>query len=248
MFLVTLMEVVEYSQNKGVIYLSNAWDLKSGVSQGSAALNTPQNIKVELVTAPTLSIVTKAEMKNYLKLGSDTTDDTLVEDIISASIGIIEKECGGIAICQQTWKQYQKGGIETIRLQREPLIGVPTVSYYQDFDTVTATNITYTTYVRAVQNELFHADGFFEEGRDGDGYVITYDVGMYTSSTYTASNDPKLKELKAAVMRIGAWLYEQREEGVSDITENNWKVTYDGELSSGIKRILMPLHTARGII
>jgi uncharacterized phiE125 gp8 family phage protein len=229
--------------------MPSSWDLKSGVSNGNVNLNTPQNIKIELVSAPTLSIVSRSEMKTYLKLGSDTTDDNLIDDLIASAIGVVEKECGGIAICQQTWRQYQKGGIETIRLQREPLIGVPTVSYYSDFDTVTATNITYTTYVRAVQNELFHTDGYFEQGRDGDGYVITYDAGMYTTSTYTASNDPKLKQLKTAVFRIGAWLYEQREENITDIKENNWSVTYDNkELPMGIKRLLMPLHTGRGII
>jgi uncharacterized phiE125 gp8 family phage protein len=229
--------------------MPSSWDLKSSVSNGNVNLNTPQNIKIELVSAPTLSIVSRSEMKTYLKLGSDTTDDSLVDDLIASAIGVVEKECGGIAICQQTWRQYQKGGIETIRLQREPLIGVPTVSYYSDFDTVTATNITYTTYVRAVQNELFHTDGYFEQGRDGDGYIITYDAGMYTTSTYTASNDPKLKQLKTAVFRIGAWLYEQREENITDIKENNWSVTYDNkELPMGIKRLLMPLHTGRGII
>lgn len=229
--------------------MPSSWDLKSGVSPSSSDLNIPQNVKLELVSAPTLSIVSRSEMKTYLKLGSDTTDDSLIDDLIASAIGMIEKECGGIAICQQTWRQYQKGGIETIQLQREPLIGVPTVSFYDDFDTVTATNITYTTYFRAVKNELFHTDGFFEQGRDGDGYVITYDAGMYTSSTYTASSDPKLKQLKTAVFRIGAWLYEQREEHITDIKENNWSVTYDNkELPMGIKRLLMPIHTGRGII
>jgi uncharacterized phiE125 gp8 family phage protein len=224
------------------------WNLKSG-SVDNLSYSTPrQNIKLVRVTAPTLSIVSRTEAKNYLKIGSDTTDDSLVDDLIKASTSIIERECGGIAICEQTWKQYQKGGVETIELMRQPVIGTPTVSDYEDFDTVTATNITVTSYFRTIENELVHVDGFFEEGRDLDGYTITYKAGKYTASSYTSSDDPDLGVLKTAILRTMAWLYEQREEHVTKIGEDNWNVTYDGNLPMGIKRLIMPMHTGKGLI
>ena len=130
---------------------------------------------------------------------------------------------------------------------RQPVIGTPTVTFYEDFDS-TGANITYSSYFRVVDNELFHADGVFEEGRDGDGYTIRFVAGKFTASNYTSSDDPELHTLKTAVLRTIAWLYEQREESVTDISEGNWKVSYSGELPMGIKRLVMPFHVGKGLI
>jgi hypothetical protein len=229
----------------------NDWYRRSGISDPYSTITEPvyQNIKEKLVSAPTLSIVSKTEAKNYMKMSSDTTDDNLVEQLISASTGMIEKELGGVAICQQTWKQYQHGGCETIELQREPIIGTPTVSYFDSFETTTATTLTATVDFRVLENELFHADGYFVEGREGDGYTIEYDVGMFTASTYTSSNDPRLSILKSAILRTCAWLYENREQGMVNIKEGNWSVTYNNvDIPANIKRLIMPLSTGRGLI
>lgn len=229
--------------------MANSWDRKSGVTDPYANLgNNYQDIKLKLISAPTLTLVSKAEAKNYLKLSSDTTDDDLVDDLISASQGILERELGGLALVTQSWRQYQQGGVETIELMREPVIGTPTVSYYADFDTVTATNITATTYFRVVENELFHTDGYFDEGRQGDGYTIDYDVGMFTASNYTSSTDPALNTFKTAILRTVAWLYEQREEHVERVNEGEWSVSYSNELPNGIKRLVMPFHTGKNLI
>lgn len=201
-----------------------------------------------MISAPTLTLVTKSEAKNYLKLSSDTTDDSLVEDLISASQGILERELGGLALVTQSLRQTLEGGVETIELFREPIIGTPTVSYYANFADVTATNITATTAFRVVGNELYHVDGFFVEGRKGDGYTIDYDAGMFTASNYTSSLDPALNVFKTAILRTVAWLYEQTEEHVASIGEGSWSVSYAGELPNGIKRLVMPYHTGRGLI
>ena len=225
----------------------NSWDLKSGVSGFVDANNVTQNIKLKVTSAPTLSLVSKAEAKNYMKLSSDTTDDDLVDMLISASHGIIERELGGIALVQTGFTQYQEGGCETIELMREPIIGTPTVSYYNDFDTVTATSLTAST-VRTVENELYHIDGYFEVGRKGDGYTIQYDAGYFTADNYTSSNDNSLADFKTAILRTFGWLYEQREEHVERYGEDNWNVSYSGELPNGIKRLIMPYHTSKGLI
>lgn len=211
--------------------------------------NIIQDIKEELVTAPTQTILSRAEAKNYIKASSDTTDDSLVDQLIVASTDAIENYLGGLKMYQQTWKQYQQGGCDTIQLMKSPIIGVPTVSYYSDFDTVTATNITYTTYFRAVVDELYHSDGYWDAGREGDGYIIQYDVGIFTASNYTSSNDPRLNTFKTAIGRTLAFLYENREEYITQVSEGNWKVTYDvDKLPVGVTSLLMPYDTGRNIL
>ena len=226
-----------------------SWENKSGITDPYASVGSTskQDIKLKVTTAPTLTLVSKTEAKNYLKLSSDTADDDLVEDLISASQGMIERELGGLALVTTGFTQYQKGGIETIELMREPIIGTPTVSYYSDFSTVTATSLTASS-IRAVQNELYHVDGYFDEGRDGDGYTIQYDAGYFTASNYTTSTDPALNVFKTAILRAVAWLYEQREEHVTSSNEGEWSVSYSGELPMGIKRLVMPFSTGRGLI
>lgn len=226
------------------------WNLRSGSKDiyDDERYNILQVPKMVLKTPPTQTLVSKAEAKNYLKLSSDTTDDTFVEQLIDSATAMIERELGGIALYHQTWTQYQQGGCETIELMRSPVIGVPTVSYYESFDTVTATNITYTSHFRTLEDELYHADGYFDAGREGDGYKIEYDVGMFTASNYTSSSDPRLDTFKTAICRTIAYLYENREEHIDSISEGNWKVTYDKQLPQGIKRLIMPFHSGRGLI
>jgi hypothetical protein len=233
----------------------STWYLKSEYGNNYNT-NEVQDIKTQMVTAPTLSIVSLAEARNYLKSVSGvTTDDDLITSLIKASTGKIEQELGGVAICHQTWKQTQQGGCNTIKLLRQPVIGVPTVSYYESFSTVTATNITYSDNFRVVSpNKLHHKDGMFVKGRDGDGYEITFECGLFTTASYTtSSNDPKLYAFKTAILRTVAWAYEQREEFVSSYGEGEWNVSYNQQilgkhLPFGIKGLIMPYHSGEGLI
>jgi hypothetical protein len=228
--------------------MPNIFDLKGSIATNYSKYKVIQKAKLKLATAPTLSIVSTQEAKNYLKVNDDTEDNDLITHLIKSSQGIIEKELGNIALTPQTWIQYQTGGVETIELLVSPIIGIPTVSYFQDFNTVTASDITYSTSFRNIDNDLYHADGYWEKGRDGDGYTITFVAGKYTNSNYLTSNEAELQTFKIAILRTIAWLYEQREEHVTDIKEGNWSVSYDGNLPVGIKRLLMPYHSGRGLI
>lgn len=229
--------------------MANKWELTSGNYDYSGKYKTPiQNLKLVQVSGPTVAILTRSEVKNYLKIGSDTADDNLIDDLIKGCTSVIERELGGVAICQQTWKQYQKGGLEVIELKRTPVIGVPSVSYYDDFDTVTATNITYTDYFRVVENNLVHVDGFFEQGRDLDGYVITFQAGLFTASDYTSSSRQELQAFKTAINRLIAIMYENREEYMMEVQEGEWKVSYNKELPLGVKNLIMPFHSGMGLI
>jgi uncharacterized phiE125 gp8 family phage protein len=229
--------------------LASKWELTSGNYDYESNYKEPiQDIKLVQVSGPTVSILTRSEVKNYLKIGSDTTDDDLVDELIKVGTSVIERELGGISICDQTWKQYQKGGVEQIELLRTPVIGVPTVSYYEDFDTVTATNITYTSHFRVVENRLVHVDGLFEQGRDLDGYVITFKAGLFTASDYTSSDRQELQVFKNAINRTIAYFYENREEYITEVTEGEWQVSYSGELPTGIKRLIMPFNSGMNLI
>jgi uncharacterized phiE125 gp8 family phage protein len=206
-----------------------------------------QNIKLVQIAGPTLSIVSVSEAKNYLKLGSDTTDDNLIAWLIKTATSIVERECGGLAICEQTWKQYQTGGVETIELLRQPVISTPTVSYYSDFDSTVET-LTLNTDYRIVDNELYSYDNSFKEGRAGDGYTIEFKAGMFTSSNYTSSDRQELTAIKTLICRILAFLYENREEYLTNISEGTWKAVYDTQLPVGIKLMCMNFHTGKGLI
>ena len=228
--------------------MASLWNLRSGkLDPYSPTRTIRQTPRLTRVSAPTFSIVSKQEMNNYLKV-EENGDTDIIDHIIDTATSIVERECGGIAIVEQTWKQYQKGGCERITLMREPIIGTPTVSYYEEFETTVATNITYSSFFKTVENELYHVDGYWEEGRDGDGYTITFKAGLFTATDYTTTKNPDLDLLKIAICRIGAWLYEQREEHTTDINEGNWSIKYTNELPTGIKRLLQPFHTGRGLI
>ena len=182
-------------------------------------------------------------------MSNDITDDDLISDLIDSATAIVEQELGGLSLYTQSWKQYQQGGIDIIQLQRFPVVGTPTISYYESFDTVTATNITATTYFRVLEDELYHVDSYWSRGRNGDGYVIEYDVGLFNASNYNSSNDLRLPTFKTAILRTCYWLYEQREESVINESGMNWKVTYQEQgLPMGIKRLLQPFRRAKGML
>lgn len=203
-----------------------------------------QNITIEQTSTPTLTIVSSTEMKNYLKVDG-STDDTLINGLTLAAQSIISRQLGDTPLIETDFTQRQKGGIEHIKLMRNNVNGVPTVSYYESFDTTTATNITYSDYFRKVGNKLIHVNGYFVEGRDGDGYTIDFKAGKYTASSYSSADEG----LKTAVQRIVGYLYENREEGLTDLKESNWTAKYDWSSDPvGVKYLLMPYHSGEGII
>lgn len=205
--------------------------------------NTIQNINLTQTSESTATIVSTTEMKNYLKVDYDTDDD-LIDILLLSSQKIIEQQLN-MPVVECDYTQTQQGNCEYIDLLKMPVNGVPTVSYYESFDTVTATNITYSDYFRVVNNRLYHVDSWWNEGRQGDGYTINFKAGMYTTATYTGAS----VGLKEVSMRLTAYMYENREEGTSNIKENNWQVNYDWSKDPvGVKYLLMAYHKGYGII
>jgi hypothetical protein len=193
-------------------------------------------------------IMSISEAKNYLKIGDDSADNSFIYDLIKVTTSIVEHECGGLCIYEQTFEQKLTGGVKSIELLRQPVIEIVKLEYYEKFTTTTPRELIYLTDFRTVGNEIYHKDGRFPVGRDGDGYVITFKSGLFQNGSHTHANNREIQLLKTAMYRIIAFLYENREEYAMQINEGEWQINYEGGLPIGIKRLLMPLHTGKALI
>jgi uncharacterized phiE125 gp8 family phage protein len=140
-----------------------------------------QNITIQQTSPPQISLVTSAEAKNFLKV-SYTTDDNLIADILKTSHFFVETQIQK-CLCSQSFKQMQQGGIDKIRLLKCPIVGTPTVTIYEEFDS--AGEVLTSSDVRIVDNVLLHVNKWFDEYRAMDGYVIEYDVGMFDTDDFS---------------------------------------------------------------
>lgn len=198
--------------------------------------------KLKLLTASTISLLTSAETKNYLKV-DHTVDDSLILEMIQAAQDYIENETG-ISLFTQTWQQLQDGDCEEIELFKEPVQTINSVTYYDDFDS-TGTVLTENTDYRLVDKFLIHADEYFEKGRAIDGYNINFTVGKYTTTISSASSEAST--FKMAALKFCGWLYENREEYLIEVQEGiNVKYDYT-KIPQTIIRMLRPISTKVGM-
>jgi hypothetical protein len=140
-----------------------------------------QNISLQQTSPPQISLVTVDEAKNFLKV-SYTTDDNLISDILKTSHFFVETQIQK-CLCSQSWKQMQQGGIDKLKLLKCPIIGTPTVTIYEEFDSTG--EVLTSSDVRIVDNVLLHVNKWFDEYREMDGYVIEYDVGMFNTDDFS---------------------------------------------------------------
>jgi len=180
------------------------------------------------------------EMKNYLKIDY-TTDDDLIESLIKSARKQVEDELGGLAIIQRQFVQKQTGGLERIELLRQPVQSIASITYNQYYD---STGTAITTY-RRVGHLLYHQDGFWQTGREADGYIITYTSGLVADTGQSHNSVPRA--IRTAVERIVAYLYENREDFATSISEGNFSINYDKNLRRDINLLLMPYHTGKGL-
>lgn len=198
--------------------------------------------KLKLLTSSIISLLTTTETKNYLKV-DHTVDDSLIADIIQASTDYIENETG-ISLFTQTWEQLNDGDCEEIELFKEPVQSVNSVTYYENFDS-TGTVLTENTDYRHIDKFLIHADNYFDKGRPVDGYTINYTVGRFT--TTVSSTSVEASTYKLAALKMCGWLYENREEFLSEIQEGiNVKYDYT-KVPQTIVRMLRPYSAKVGL-
>lgn len=181
-------------------------------------------------------------LKNYLKIDY-STDDTLLELLIHTARKQIETECGGLAIVKRTVTQKQTGGLQYIQFMKQPVNSITSVTYYENFSS-TGEVISSSDY-RFTDGILIHKDNWFKSGRDGDGYVIIYNAGLVNDTGQTAENCPQA--LRAAMMRVIAYLYENREQYVNSVNEGNFSISYDKKLRSEINMFLSPYFTGKAV-
>jgi uncharacterized phiE125 gp8 family phage protein len=200
-----------------------------------------QNVTVS-TSEPVHEPVSIEEAKNYLKVDY-STDDTLIENLIHVVRKQIENELGGLLIVKRAVTQRQTGGLETIALLRQPVNSITSVTYYESFES-TGSVISSTDY-RFSDGQLYHLNNWFDAGRESDGYVIVYNAGIADDTGQSAENSPHT--LRHAILRIVAYLYENREEYVTQINEGNLSVTYDKKIRSDVNLLLMPYHTGQAV-
>ena len=145
-----------------------------------------QNVTIS-TSEPVHEPVSLEEAKNYLKVDY-TTDDTLIENLIHVVRKQIENELGGLLIVKRTVTQKQTGGLDTINLFRQPVNSITSITYYEDFSS-TGSVVSATNY-RFSDGQLYHIDGYWQSGRESDGYVIVYNAGIADDTGQSAENSP----------------------------------------------------------
>lgn len=195
-------------------------------------------------TEPTYEPVTLTEAKNYLKV-STSNDDTLIQALIIATRIQIENECGGLVIVKRNFTQKQTGGVKQIKLLRDPVNSISSITFFEKFDS-TGEVLTASDY-RFVSENLYHVNSFFKIGRQSDGYQIIFNAGMVDDTLIGAATAPTA--LKTAILRYVGFLYENREEYATTISEGNFSISYNTIVkNSELKMLLMPYHTGKAVI
>jgi hypothetical protein len=198
--------------------------------------NMPQNIYLSVTAKPTVSILTSVEAKNYCKI-NNSVDDSLIDLLIKSSIGSIENVIHK-QISKASFSQKQNGGITNIKLLKCPVIGTPTIYFNETFDS-TGTLLVSNADFRLVGNVLYHTNDYFIEGRQGDGYSISYDAGLFTSST--DDNSMEYTIIKNCMLRMVAFLYENRQQYCTNYNEENWAINYNYmDIPVEVKNMLLP--------
>lgn len=215
-------------------------DWKFGISNLDVVVPKYQETSIFDSNNITHEPVDLEEMKNYLKIDY-TTDDDLIESLIKGARKQIEDELGGVAIVQRSFVQKQTGGLQRIELLRQPVQTMTSVNFFEYYE---STGTLITDY-RRVNNLLYHKDGFWQTGRDADGYVITYTAGMVADNGQSHQNIPR--GIRSAIERVVAYLYENREDFATSLSEGNLSITYDKSMRRDINLLLMPFHTGKGM-
>jgi hypothetical protein len=199
----------------------------------------PQYVTVS-ESDPIYHPINDIEFKRYAKI-DDSVDEnpTLISQITHAATQIVEGYMG-IRLHRRSVIQRQTGGVTSIPAMRSPVSSVTSIVYAQNFESAYVTQSA-TTY-RHAADEFFNVNNFFEQGRDGDGYVITYTAGLVADTT--PSTTPL--SIKTAIFRVAAYLYECRQEYATQWTEQGFSISYD-TLKGLIGNIVNYNSSARGV-
>lgn len=201
-----------------------------------------QNITIS-APEPTHELFDLTTVKNYLKVDY-STDDDLIELMIKSIRKQIENDLGGVLIVKRQITQKQTGGLQVIDFLRSPVNSISSITYFENFDSA-GTVLSASDY-RFVDGELYHKNGFWKQGRSGDGYVIVYNAGIVDDTGQAAEN--ATPSIRSACLRLIAYLYENREEFATTISEGNFSISYNTIVgNSELKNLLMPYVSAKAV-
>jgi len=204
---------------------------------------TPDQSITINATEPTNEILDLTLTKNYLKVDVNTDDD-LINLIIKSVRKQIENELGGVLIVKRSVTQKQTGGIEQIELLRQPVNSITSITYYESFDS-TGEILSASDY-RIIGNKLIHRDGYWKQGRNGDGYVIVFNAGIVDDTEATA--EAATPSIRQAALRLVAYLYENREEFATTIGEGGFSISYNTIVDNAeLKSLLAPYMVSRAV-
>lgn len=183
------------------------------------------------MTASTTSILGVTATKNYLKV-EHAVDDTLINTLMAVAVAKVEQYTG-LATGVQTWRQDEDGGIDEIELIKRPLQSVLEVKEFDDFDS-TGTLLTESTDFRVAGQYLVNKDDYWDKQRAHDGYQIKFTAGL-------ATGDYRISIMETVALRLVAWLYENREEYVTQVGDA-FNVVYDfSKTPPGVLDLLRPI-------
>lgn len=178
----------------------------------------------KLLTAPASEPVTRDEAKAHLRIESAvTTDDSLIDGLITAARQWVESYIGK-ALITQTWQvAYDGGALDDLFLQDSAAYAYPqraislpigpnassvSVTTYDDSDSATVFS-TSNYYVDQISDPprlvLRNGASWPTPGRDGNGMIIQYTCGYGSAAAVPEA-------IKAAVKMLVAQMYEYRGE------------------------------------
>lgn len=167
--------------------------------------------------ADTLDVLTIAEARTAVGLGSDTSKDTVLAAWVTAVSRQLDQLCGPI-VKRTVTDELHDGGSYSIRLNRRPVYSITTISEYTNTtaQALTAeTNATKTAYnflhdgttgtlnSGVILRRNSNSDANWTAGRRN--VAVTYEAGRAAD---TASVDAKFKQAASMLLRT-AWVGEQ---------------------------------------
>lgn len=191
-------------------------------------------MQLKLKTGPSLEPVSSAEAKLYLKIDSDTTDDTLIAALITAARRYVEEYLGR-ALITQTWELFLDGigtslpalledayeelyqtefvpsSMRSIVLPRPPLLTVTSIKCYDEDDvesTWASTNYRVDTYSEPGRVLLAANGEWPTDLRAQQAILVTFTAGYGA----TAADVPD--DIRTAIKRVIAGMYEGRQDEV----------------------------------
>jgi uncharacterized phiE125 gp8 family phage protein len=155
---------------------------------------------------------TLAEVKNYIKenYGTDTVEDTLITDMITAARMFIENETQVALVLQDVvyWAMDEDEAIGELRLPFAPVNTITSVVRKDMEGTETELTLNSDYYSYGLENDWIRLNKTWSTGAvDRDPIYITYESGHATAAAMP-------KELKLACMKLVAENYVNRDSSV----------------------------------